>query len=243
MKTTIKSLILLSLLSAGTLLHAGSLTVGTYDNANCYPFTCNDSGTNMGVTMDYQQVYASSQFTSPPNKYDINSISFNLAAFFEGNNLLLGGTYTLEWGYAVSGSLNNLSTNLASNYNYILGGPNLIRSFTVPAGGFNFGSSLTFPLNGYQFAYNPKLGNLLLEIIATGQTNVPNGSGNSYLEGDDTGSVTSRAYCIGNGGGCFADSFGLVTTFDYAAPTPDSLVLTCTGLLTLAGAFRWKKLI
>jgi len=240
MKTTIKGLVLLSLLSAGVLLHAGDITVGTYTNGNCYPLTCNDSGTNMGQTIDYQQVYAASQFTSPPYKYHIDSITFDLAAFFGGNNLLLGGTYSLEWGYAAASSLNNLSTNLASNY--ILGGANVIRSFTVPAGGFNFGSSLTFPLYGYQFAYNPKLGNLLLEIIASNQDNIPAGSGNSYLEADETGSVTSRAYCITNVG-CFADSVGLVTTFDYAVPTPDSLLLVCTGLLTLAGALRWKKLI
>ncbi len=241
MKTTIKGLVLLALLSAGVLLHAGDITIGTYTNGNCYPYTCNDSGTNMGQTIDYQQVYAATQFTNPPDKYHINSISYDLAAFFGGNNLLLGGTYTFEWGYAAPGSVNNLSTSLASNY--ILGGPNLIRSFTVPAGGFNFGPTLTFPLNGYEFAYNPKLGNLLLEVIASGQDNVPSGSGNSYLEADETGSVTSRAYCIGNGGGCFADSVGLVTTFGYAVPEPGSLAILLPSLLGLAGAFRWKKLI
>ena len=78
MKTTIKGLILLSVLSAGVLLHAGSLTVGTYTNGNCYPLMCNDSGTNMGITMDYQQVYASTAFSGTVN---INSVTFNLPRF------------------------------------------------------------------------------------------------------------------------------------------------------------------
>ncbi len=234
MKTLIKVLMLASLLWASTLLHAGSLTIGTYDNANCYPFTCNDSGTSSGTTMTYEQVYAAGDF---PGKVHIDSVTFNLASFFGGNNLLLGGSYTFFWGYAAPGSVNNLSTSLPSNF---VGGPFFVQTFSVPAGGSNFGPFLTFNFNN-PFAYIPADGDLLLGVTARNQDNVPNGSGNSYLEADDTGSDTSRAYCIGNGGGCFADSLGLVTTFDYAAPTPDSLVLTCTGLLTLAGAFRWKK--
>ena len=220
---------MLSLLSAGILLHAGDVTVGTYTNGNCYPLMCNDSGTNIGTTMDYQQVYASTAF---PGTANINSVTFNLASFFGGSDMILGGKYTLEVGYASSLSL---GTNLAGNY--ILG-PTVLGMFTIPAGGSPFGSSYTFSFN--QFTYNSSLGNLLLEIIANGQDNVPSGSGNSYMEADETGSVTTRAYCIELV--CFTDQIGLVTTFGVV-PEPGSLVMVIPGLVGLAGAFRWKKLI
>ena len=107
--------------------------------------------------------------------------------------------------------------------------------------GWPFGSSYTFSFN--QFTYNSSLGNLLLEIIANGQDNVPSGSGNSYMEADETGSVTNRAFCIGAGNlKCFADPIGLVTTFGIV-PEPGSLVTVLSSLVGLAGAFRWKKLI
>src|SRR5271165_5844735 len=154
MKTTIKGLVLLSLLSAGVLLHAGDITVGNYTNGNCYPLTCNDSGTNLGQTMDYQQVYASTAF---PGIVNINSVTFNLASFFGGSNMILGGNYTLEAGYASSLSL---GTNLAGNY--ILG-PRVLATFSIPAGGLPFGSSYTFSFN--QFTYRSAVGDLLLEII------------------------------------------------------------------------------
>jgi hypothetical protein len=234
MKTTIRVLTLLSLLSAGILLHAGDITVGTYTNGNCYPLMCNDSGTNSGTTMDYQQVYASTAFSGT---VAINSVTFNLASFFGGSDLVLGGTYTLEWGYAAPGSVNNLSANLASNYT---GGPHVLGMFTISAGGSPFGLFYTLPPN-FQFTYNSSLGDLLLQITANGQDNVPAGMGNSYMEADETGSVTSRAYCIENVG-CFADQIGLVTTFGIV-PEPGSLAIVIPGLVGLAGAFRWKKLI
>ncbi len=229
MKTTIRALILLSLLSAGVLLHAGDVTVGTYTNGNCYPLTCNDSGTNSGTTMDYQQVYASTAF---PGTVNIKSVTFNLASFFGGSDMILGGNYTFEVGYASSLSL---GTNLAGNY--ILG-PTVLATFSIPAGGLPFGSSYTFSFN--QFTYNSSLGNLLLEIIANGQDNVPSGSGNSYMEADETGSATTRAYCIEDVG-CFADQIGLVTTFGIV-PEPGSLITVLSSLVGLVGAFRWKKL-
>ncbi len=216
-----------------SLLHA-DVTVGTDTTGNCYPFMCNDSGTSVGQSIDYEQVYGSTSFTSPET---IDSISWYFASVFGGNDVVLGGSYEFEWGYAAFNAVGNLGATPASNY---ISGPNLIGTATVPAGGTNYGAILT--LTGFApFTYDPALGDLLLEIIVSNQDNVPNGSGNGYNEADGTGAVTSRAYCLTNHVGCAADSStGLVTTFGgTSVPEPSSVVLL--GSVAFAVGLRLRK--
>jgi hypothetical protein len=233
---------ILKLISFGVLLclnllpaYADQITVGTYDTGRCYPFMCNNSGTDVGQILDYQQVYAASAFGGVST---VNSLTWYYDTVDGGNATLLGGTYTLYWGYASLDSVGHLSNHLANNY---ISGPNTIGSFTIAPGGVNDDPSFTFSLNGAQrFNYDPALGNLLLEVVVTNQDNVPNGSGNGYNQVDDTGAFTSRAYCEYNG--CHADSSGLVTTFDVSSPVPEpgSLALLGTGVIGLAGFVRRK---
>jgi hypothetical protein len=221
-----------ALMLGQSLLHA-DVTVGTDNYANCYPFMCNDSGTSSGQSIDYEQVYASTAFSGPQT---IDTISWYFASVFGGNDVILGGSYEFEWGYAASNAVGNLSSTLASNYT---SGPNVIGTAGIPAGGFNYGAVLT--LSGFlPFTYDPSLGDLLLEIIVTGQDNVANGSGNGYNEADDTGAETSRAYCITNLG-CAADpATGLVTTFGTSnVPEPSAVVLL--GTVALGVGLRLRK--
>lgn len=223
----------LGCLALGAGLLKADVTYGTYDTGNCYPFMCNDSGSNVGQSIDYQQVYAAGSFGVLTN---ISAVSWYYASEFAGSNNILGGNYSVYWGYAGFGSVGNLSTTLANNY---IGASNFLGTASVPAGGVNYGAVLT--LSGIDFNYDPTLGNLLLEFIVDTQDNVPNGSGNGFNEADDTGAVTSRAYCINNLG-CFADDVGLVTTFTSVASSPEPGTLGLLGGALLGIGLLRKRL-
>ena len=224
---------LFALLLLPILGHA-DVTVGSQDTGRCYPFMCNNSGTDIGQIIDYQQVYTATAFNGPLR---VNSISWYYDSIDGGSAILLGGTYTLYWGYASFGSVSHLSTNLPSNY---LSGSNLVGSFIIPSGGISDDPAMTFFLNSVeQFTYDPTLGNLLLEIVVTNQDNVPNGLGVGANGADDTGIVTSRAYCV-TGSACRTGREGLVTTFGSSAlvPEPGTLCLLGSAVIGLSGLLR-----
>jgi len=213
-------------LSVGCLaLGAGALkanvTYGTFDVANCLPFMCNS--VIGGQSIDYQQVYAAAGFAGPTT---ITAVDWYWDAATGIGDNVLGGSYSFYWGYAALGSVDNLSSTLANNY---ISGPNSLGTSFVPAGGFAYG--LVLSMSGINFTYDPSLGDLLFEVVVNNQDGVSNGS-NGYNQADDTGTVTSRAYCVTDFG-CFVDQTGLVTTFETATPEPRTLGMLGGALLGL----------
>jgi hypothetical protein len=220
--------------------NAGTVTIGTADTGNCYPFMCNDSGVSSGPSITYQQVYAASAFPGPISITD-EGFAWLFAQQFGGSDTLLGGTYVFTLSTTSAGvdglNPNSLSANLGADATQVL-------SVTIPAGGVSFGTSYTFT-NTSPFDYNPANGNLLLQVAVSNQDNVLNGNGNSYVDADDTGALTSRAYAIPSMDISIADSTGLVTTFSFgpatAVPEPSSLLVAAGGMLLMLGMVRLRE--
>jgi len=141
MKIIGRAALLLCFLTLSGLLYADDpVTVGSYDSGNCYPFICNDSGTNVGPSIEYQQVFASTAFTGTTT---INTITWYHYTVLPGDTLL-GGTYNLSLGYANDG-VNGLSSTLASNW---AGTERLVGSLYISPG-----ASLTAPVNRHPWLH------------------------------------------------------------------------------------------
>lgn len=199
-------------------------TVGSYDGGNCYPFLCNDSGTDSGQSIDWQEVYSASAFAGP---ITIESITFYFDDEFGGPSQVLSGNYTVYLSYAANG-VGALDSNLANN---VLGPQVLFAAFT---GGADTNPSWT--IFGTPFFYDPSIADLLIEVIVSDQFDLPNGAGNGYLQADYSLIEVSRAYCVTGqechgGGSPFGDG-ALVTTFNRT-PEPATIALFGAGLLAL----------
>jgi hypothetical protein len=203
--------------SAGT-------TVGTFNSGNCYPFSCNDSGTSVGQSIDYFQMYSSSAFST--------TTTFSQISFFADTDfapaLVLSGNYEIIFG----------TTTDPLGSTYPIGPLSNVETFfdgSLPAGS---GAGI-YSISGASYTYNPADGNLVMEVIATNQANVPNGDGNGFFEDDTTGTVMTRAYeLIGQGG--VNDNFGLVTEFG-AVPEPAAWALMLAGIAGLGAALRGRR--
>lgn len=207
---------------AGVVQPASAVTVGSFDSGNCYPFNCNDSGTSLGESIDYQQIYDASA---------VGSITFDQITFFSWPYVapfaVLSGDYDITFGTTTSavGSGYPISmSNTATFFNGALGGP--------------IGS--TYSITGTPYSYNPTDGNLVMEIVVTNQANVPNGSGNSYFWADYTASDTTRAYLL-TGYGTYSGTGALVTEFTSAVPEPESYAMLLAGLGLLGLVTRRRK--
>ena len=192
---------------------ADSITVGTSDSANGFPF-----GSNSSVGTRYQQAYAAGDFAGL-GVINISDISFFLNNLFIGN--LRSGTYTLSLSTITAG-INTLSdTNFDSNL-----GANTTLFTTVSLSG---PAPATLSFSGTPFRYDPSQGNLLLDIVvANGSEQSP--VANFQAAGGTANGIFSRYHNFGSG----TIGYGLVTRFDYSSvPEPATLWLLIVPLLCL----------
>ncbi|MGB0630434.1 MAG: hypothetical protein ACPGRZ_07045 [Alphaproteobacteria bacterium] len=172
---------------------AAALTIGTADTGgafgNTFPFG------NSLVTR-YQQAYSASNFTSA-----ITISGINFFAATESGNLgrsYTGGTFTLSLSTTPLG-VNNL--NETTNFDANLGTDTQLLATRTLTGTVDAVLSFTGPA----FAYDPTLGDLLLDITVTGGSSTSLG----FQEDTGNGGIMSRAM---NFGAQF-DNRGLVTEF------------------------------
>jgi hypothetical protein len=208
-------------------------TIGIADTFNCYPFTCSDSTTSVGQSIEYQQVYDATALAG--------ITSFNTLTFYDTFTTLSGltggpiltGDYAIQFFYTAA-AVNGLGATATSNEGALIGA---FSSFTVSSP-LAVNGSISFA--GNTLNYDPTSGNLLMDVIALNQPMVPNGSG-GYLDAQYAGPSSSRFYDV-TGGLTGADSLGLVTGFStVAAPEPSSLLLLSTGLLFGLGLMLWRR--
>ena len=197
--------------------HASTITIGSEYSNNVFPFSYDYAG-------EYQQVYSALDFSGPVL---ITAISFPELYATQGSEV---GTYSIRFS-TTSAGVNGLSTTYAQN----IGADNSV--FT--SGSFALqGSSLTFTGTN-PFFYNPKNGNLLLDVFNYGVT----GAGGDPVLMFGPSPDTSRVYNGGGQGTPVADNRALVTTFTYTSvtsvtPEPSGVILLGTGMLALTGLAR-----
>jgi len=178
---------------------------------NCFPFGCAYTGL-------YQQVYSSTQFSTP---IEITGLEFFNTTSNSGATSTPSGTFTIGLS-TTSANWNTLSSTFSSN----LGADNTVVFNGSVSQPWTFGDTLSITLST-PFNYNPGAGNLLMTVNVNGST-TPGG----LIFFDTNGGISpnnyfGRVYITSGEGpalsGNVDNGFGLVTGFETTplAPTPE----------------------
>jgi hypothetical protein len=195
---------------------------------NCFPFGCSYAG-------EYQQVYNSGQFSGP---ITISNLEFYNTQFDFGATAMNSGTWAISLS-TTSADWNTLSSNYASNIgadNTLVFTGNLDQTWA-------FGDTLQISLSS-PFTYDPSMGNLLLDVMASGITS-PGGTIYFDTNGSNEGAFNGNNF-LGRvyNDGSVNSGYGLVTGFDAGSisqiPEPGSMALLGSGLLLVGGLLRRK---
>lgn len=194
---------------------ADSITVGTANSSNFFPF----GGPSFGsVGSRYQQVYDASSFSG--------AVTITGLSFVGGS----GGDYRTGT-YELSLSTTSRAVNTIDGF---LFDSNVGADDTTFFHGVLTGASpATLSFSVPSFVYDPSLGNLLLDVKVTSVGPIPSPKA-AYDEMTSSGGLFSRAHDFGVG----FDDRGLVTVFEFdggggsVVPEPDTLLLV-SGVLAV----------
>lgn len=179
----------------------------------------------------YQQVYDAGAFGGP--------MAISQIVFFPSSNT---GAAILAGSIEIFLSVTSLGVNEISGrpFDANLGGES--QRFAGFQGGFTV-TGPEFAIRGDPFLFDPRLGNLLLDIRVNG---APAGHTGPFFAALGPGSVPdgmkapfSRWHDFGSG----FDDRGLVTAFRASVPEPGTLALLAGGLLGFALASRRKDAV
>ncbi|HQR09545.1 MAG TPA: PEP-CTERM sorting domain-containing protein [Gemmatales bacterium] len=203
---------------------------------NGFPFNIDAFGQ---VSMRYQQVYASDQFSLITSPTLITAISFRVGS----NGSSFSSTLpSMQINLSTTGAApDGLSTSFASNVGgddtQVFSGSLTLSSTNTggPPPSFDIVISLQTP-----FLYDPAAGNLLMDVRNFGAGSTTQFDA-VFVNGDSVSRVSTFNTSVNSSTADFSDTLGLVTQFSFAAvpePTTWALIGVCT---VGTGAFTWNR--
>lgn len=228
---------------AGSALFAGGITVGSFDDGNCYPYLCfaSDGG------MVYQEQFRAGAFSGP---IDITQMSLFHDIYADSGAALMDPA-TFQVTLATS---NVAFGSMGATYQDNIGAD------AVVFGTYHFQGTMPDVLTivgATPFNYNPANGDLILSLLVTSD-----GPGAcpycTFFEADYTGTDVLRSFWSSRYGSWLNDTGAPVTNFNGnfegavilgdggtlgggAVPEPASLGLMAGGIGMVALLFRSRK--